>query len=134
MKILTLPIKKHWYDMILSGEKPFEYREIKEHWISRFIKSKEEMEWQCFDEMCNDLKVPSDNYSNLDDLLSFFDCRLVSFDAVKFVNGYSKKSPSFLIEFKGIEIGKPISGLCEECWLYTNVFIIKLGKIIKNNS
>ena len=28
--MLTLPIKKQWYDMILSGEKKEEYREIKE--------------------------------------------------------------------------------------------------------
>ena len=34
--MLTLPIKKKWFDMILSGEKKEEYREIKPYWFIRF--------------------------------------------------------------------------------------------------
>lgn len=34
-KMLTLPIKKKWFDMILSGEKKEEYREIKRYYESR---------------------------------------------------------------------------------------------------
>ena len=34
--MLVLPIKKKWYDMILSGEKTEEYREIKPYYDSRF--------------------------------------------------------------------------------------------------
>lgn len=34
--MLTLPIKKKWFDMILSGEKKEEYREIKEYYETRF--------------------------------------------------------------------------------------------------
>lgn len=34
--MLTLPIKKKWYDMILSGDKKEEYREIKPYYTSRF--------------------------------------------------------------------------------------------------
>lgn len=34
--MLILPIKKKWFDMILSGEKKEEYREIKPYWITRF--------------------------------------------------------------------------------------------------
>lgn len=33
--MLILPIKKQWFDMIKSGEKKEEYREIKEYWTSR---------------------------------------------------------------------------------------------------
>ena len=36
--MLVLPIKKKWFDMILSGEKLEEYREIKPYYISRFQK------------------------------------------------------------------------------------------------
>lgn len=36
--MLTLPIKKKWFDMILSGEKKEEYREIKPYYDSRFKK------------------------------------------------------------------------------------------------
>lgn len=34
--MLTLPIKKKWFDMIKSGIKKEEYREIKPYYISRF--------------------------------------------------------------------------------------------------
>lgn len=36
--MLILPIKKKWFDMILSGEKKEEYREIKPYYKSRFAK------------------------------------------------------------------------------------------------
>ena len=34
--MLILPIKKKWFDMILSGEKKEEYREFKPYYITRF--------------------------------------------------------------------------------------------------
>lgn len=36
--MLTLPIKKKWFDMILLGKKTEEYREIKPYWTTRFAK------------------------------------------------------------------------------------------------
>lgn len=38
MTILTLPIKKKWFDLIASGEKKEEYREIKPYYTTRFDK------------------------------------------------------------------------------------------------
>lgn len=35
MKVLHLTLKKHWFDMIASGEKTEEYREIKPYWFRR---------------------------------------------------------------------------------------------------
>lgn len=35
--MLILPIKKKWFEMIKSGEKKEEYREIKSYWTSRFL-------------------------------------------------------------------------------------------------
>lgn len=35
MKIFDLPLKKEWYNMIESGEKKEEYREIKPYWAKR---------------------------------------------------------------------------------------------------
>lgn len=35
MKILYLTLKKRWFDLILSGEKTEEYREIKPYWQKR---------------------------------------------------------------------------------------------------
>jgi hypothetical protein len=34
--MLTLPIKRKWFDMIASGEKKEEYRQIKPYYHSRF--------------------------------------------------------------------------------------------------
>ncbi|MEI3530663.1 MAG: ASCH domain-containing protein [Bacilli bacterium] len=34
--MLTLPIKKKWFDMIKASEKLEEYREIKPYWTKRF--------------------------------------------------------------------------------------------------
>lgn len=38
MKILHLVLKKRWYDMIASGVKTEEYREIKPYWSYRLFK------------------------------------------------------------------------------------------------
>lgn len=38
--MLTLPIKRKWFDMIVSGEKKEEYREISEYWIKRIVNEK----------------------------------------------------------------------------------------------
>jgi hypothetical protein len=35
MRVLDLTLKKKWFDMIASGEKKEEYREIKPYWIKR---------------------------------------------------------------------------------------------------
>lgn len=35
MKVLTLHLKKKWFDMIKSGVKKEEYREFNEFWIKR---------------------------------------------------------------------------------------------------
>ena len=49
--MLTLPIKKKWFDMILSGEKKEEYRDCTAYYRSRFWsylglhKTDEEEEW-----------------------------------------------------------------------------------------
>lgn len=40
MNILHLTIKKKWFDMILSGNKTEEYREIKPYWQNRLLKEK----------------------------------------------------------------------------------------------
>lgn len=39
MKILTLSLKKQWFDKIKSGEKKEEYRELKEYWKKRLFES-----------------------------------------------------------------------------------------------
>lgn len=37
MSVLQLTLKGNWFDLIASGDKTFEYREYKAHWISRLL-------------------------------------------------------------------------------------------------
>lgn len=103
MKILKLTIKKKWFDMILSGEKTEEYREIKPHWVTRLTNQ------------TMYLVRPQSQW------------KFNQYDAIQFFNGgyYSDDLPNFIIECKFIEIGlgNPEWG-AEEGVEY---FIIKLG-------
>lgn len=78
MKTLYLPLKAKWYNMIESGEKLEEYREIKDYWAKRLI-----------DHIDNDNKTIFTKYDN-----------------VCFRYGYTKKSMSFDIESISIGEGK----------------------------
>ena len=77
--MLILPIKKKWYEMILSGEKKEEYRELKLYYKTRF-----EHLWQG--------SLIGGNAKR----------------KVMFRNGYSKQSPSFIATVTlEIGMGKP---------------------------
>lgn len=75
--MLVLPIKKKWYDMILSGEKTEEYREIKPYYDNRLPK-----EFGFFRE--GEKLVKGNVYPPVD----------LSEKKIVFRNGYSKNSPS----------------------------------------
>ena len=112
MKTLHLPLKAQWYEMIESGVKTEEYREIKPYWIKR---------------LC-------DNWVGRD---RFIDCmnnccinciqtklyNLYKYNAVKFSYGYTKRTMTFEIESITIGKGNPEWGAPTE-----EVFIVKLGK------
>lgn len=67
--MLILPIKKKWYNMILSGEKKEEYREIKPYYRSRFIH---------------------------EGFLDVYGLPQIYVGRVMFRNGYSHNSPSYI--------------------------------------
>ena len=76
--MLTLPIKKQWFDMILSGEKKEEYREIKPYYDSRF---------KIFNSQSANNIFQSANLST-GEIKTFENCRDIIFR-----NGYSSTSP-----------------------------------------
>lgn len=78
--MLTMPIKKKWFDMELARIKLDEYREIKPYYISRFRKV---------------LGVPEivSDEAFIERLKNNPDTRKFSY---RFRNGYSKTSPSFV--------------------------------------
>lgn len=81
--MLTLPIKKKWFDMILSGEKKEEYREIKSYYISRFKK------------ILGIEDCPNDDFLLVVETITELSQGTKPFN-IQFRNGYSKTSPSFI--------------------------------------
>lgn len=118
MKVLHLPIKEKWFDMILSGEKKEEYREIKEYWGKRLL--------------CGIGLSPQffgHGFSRIDRIQSIPQAYYKKFEIIRFKNGYSKNAPSFEIECKGIDIGHGLIAWGAEP--NKEYFVIKLGNIIK---
>ena len=129
MKVLKLTLKKKWFDMILSGEKTEEYREINDYWKSRLAIRKGSKLAKMSILEYPDLKKLTLCISLGYDFVPRFD-----FDRVQFFNGghFSSKLPNFIIELKSIEIntGKVEWG-AEENKTY---FGLRLGKIVSKNN
>jgi len=136
MKTLKLTIKKKWFDMILSGEKTEEYREIKPYWTFRFYRYLRSGWYELDeDEVIGDLLTLHTDWKrhkNLKELLDFFGLERKNFDAVELRNGYSKKSPVIIIELKNIDVraGKEEWGAKPE----QNYFVLELGKILSTSN
>ena len=105
-KVITLNVSKQWFDMIVTGEKTEECREIKPYWIKRLTTNCEVAYDVAAETYCG--KVLYRPYTH-----------------VLFINGYRKDSPRIEKEIESITIGKPKKGLCPDKWLKTEFFIIK---------
>ena len=120
MKVLHLTLKKKWFDMILSGEKKEEYREIKEYWWMRLV--------QC-GETCKPYPAPFE-------VLPPQEWKMImpkEYDTVIFKNGYSKNAPEMEVELKEIKIGVPIAEWTDDDYL-KNYFTLSLGKILSTKN
>lgn len=129
IKILPLTLKKQWFDMILSGEKKEEYREIKDYWGMRFLWSKDEIEWACWQEMLEDMKQPYRRHNGPKDLMDFFGVQFKGYEAIHFVNGYGSKRPAFDIEIENITIKRGKEEWGAEAGVF--YFVFQLGEILK---
>lgn len=119
MKTLHLPLKAKWYEMIESGVKTEEYREIKPYWVQRLTRYGD-------DELLNG-RLYADFLASSPDVLKYnIEMEMMSYtkyDAVKFSYGYTERAMTFEIESITIGKGKTEWGAPTE-----EVFIIKLGK------
>ena len=115
MKTLKLTLKKKWFEMILSGKKTEEYREIKPYWLKRFTGN-----------------IP---YSwNLETYLTKWLKNKDIPHQVTFYNGghYSNKLPNFTIELKDIDVRKgKVDWGAEKDKVY---FVLKLGRILSKSN
>ena len=111
-KVLTLTVSKQWFDMIVSGEKMEEYREIKPYWASRLVNQQAESG-----------KIHIDGFCGYIAIIGKLEYK--PYTHVLFINGYRNDSPRIEKEIVSITIGKPLKGLCPDKWLDHEFFIIK---------
>ena len=113
--MLILPIKKKWFDMILSGEKKEEYREIKPYYETRFSN------------LCG-LKKGANYHPNVFRQLLILEPQ----EGLKimFRNGYSKTSPSFIAKCTlSVGAGKEEWGAEKD----KQYFILTIHEILKGS-
>lgn len=121
MKTLHLVLKSKWYDMIESGKKKEEYREIKPYWEKRLLDYKKLSEWAEKNIMLLRLRQV------------FFPCRTAienvcrdfprGYTHVCFHKGYTSTTMMFKVVSIGMGAGNPEWGAPTD----RPVFIIKLG-------
>lgn len=107
LRTLHLSLKKEWYNMIESGIKTEEYREIKPFWCKRLIHD--------YDESMEEFGA-----------IIFDDKNFKQYDRVKFSYGYTKRTMTFEIENISVGYGNKEWGAPDNI-----VFIIKLGKKVE---
>lgn len=111
-KLLTLTIEKKWFDMILSGEKTEEYRELKRYYDSRFRNAAmlKNQEYQASVSEFRNLAATVDQ----------------DIGTVKFRNGYTTDAPCFLADCKlTVGEGKPEWGAVPG----TEYYILKMKNV-----
>ena len=121
MRVLDLSLTYFWYDMISSGVKKEEYRELKPFYWKRLVD---------LDKYKGCYKGCTDYYNGFDGCIN---CKYINwkyYDAVRFHRGQG--SPvTMLVECKGIHIG---TGKPEWGAVYNkNYFVIELGNILERN-
>lgn len=105
-KVLTLSVKKEWFDKIVSGEKTEEYREIKPYWIKRLTTNCEVVYDVVAETYCG--KVLYRPYTH-----------------VLFINGYGDDKPRIEKEIESIDIDRPRKGWCPDEFLGKEYFVIR---------
>lgn len=123
-KVLTLSVKKEWFDKIVSGEKKEEYREIKPYWVARFY-------YDRFGKLSPKMvKELADSIAKYGDTEHFeakngIEVSFVPYTHVLFINGYGDDKPRVEKEIVWIDIDRPIKGWCPDDFLGKEFFVIK---------
>lgn len=126
MKTLHLPLKKEWYDMIESGVKTEEYRELKPFWANRLLYSvplgvKEY--WESVLQRAREFSEKHPFVTLHKSLIVDYGTR--GYTHVKFSYGYTKRTMTFKINEITIGKGNKDWGAPDK-----DVFIINLGERI----
>lgn len=132
MATLHLNLKKKWFDMILSGEKKEEYRDIKGFWFNRLLYFKVSIDyWERLEVIELSWTDPDDYKQTIEIMWNKKQLELKDFNTITFSNGMKPLEilPRFVIQFNGIEIreGKKEWGAKAG----EKYFVLKLGEILK---
>lgn len=122
---LRLTVKKYWFDMIKSGVKKEEYREIKPYWHKRLVQEMQEFR-----------REETESFSEYD-LMVYYMPVFKKYSEAEFKNGYSKDAPMVRVKVNNIRIGKPKVEWCideidfdGDSLDFHDCFIIELGDIV----
>lgn len=96
MKILELPLKKEWYDMIECGEKREEYREVKPYWEKRLLDYKRLMQY--FIDNRKELLAKRILFPNRPVIENVCEAFPRGYTHVRFRYGYTKRTMMFTID------------------------------------
>lgn len=123
--LLNLILKTKWFDMIKSGEKTEEYRDVKPFYISRFFIPGDLL----YHKQYNGLSVKEFTISKLKEKINSINnetLRYKPFKYVKFHKGYTNETMTFEIDDIKIGYGQEKWGAEKD----KEYFVIKLGKRI----
>ena len=123
-KVLQLSVNKKWFDLISSGKKTEEYREIKPYWVARLFYDRF---GKLSPKMVKELTASIAKYGDTEhfEAKNGIEVSFIPFTHVLFINGYGNDKPRVEKEIESITIGKPKKGWCPDEWLDTEFFVIK---------
>lgn len=132
--VLKLTVTKEFFDLIKSGEKSEEYREIKPYWVERLTQISKKENYtskEASESLLNDKNSFPNNWGSEEYPVRPMYCFPKEYSHIEFKNGYSKDAPTIITECKGISIGKPTK---QGSQLFKDdVFIISLGAVVWSN-
>lgn len=110
---LDLVLKVKWYEMIASGVKREEYREIKPYWVKRLLVLPEDME--CVEATTESVKDAICNGASVR-----------CFDFVRFHRAYTSTTMTFAVRGIEVNVGNTLWGAADG----VEYFVIRLGERI----
>lgn len=134
---LHLNLHKHWFDMVVSGNKKVEYRDLTDYWVKRLLKEGSDGRNALLD---TDFKYRNGVAIALigRELTPKYD-----FKTVTFRNGYWANADEAVFELEAIKIASPVKewfpsepllsmGIDFNQWASNHpLFAIKLGKLLR---
>lgn len=123
-KVLTLSVKKEWFDKIVSGEKTEEYREIKPYWVARFYYDRFGKLSPVLVKELTDYIIKHGDTEHFE-TKSGIEVSFVPYTHVLFINGYGDDKPRVEKEIEWIDIDRPRNGWCPDDFLGKEFFVIR---------